>query len=117
MATKEKKGFFMLTSNVPTQFAGFSAPWHQVWAPLPEEARHDYKLAMKLGGIDFEVVTQPMINPFTNEPSTSNYGIFAKRVAEDGNVTMAELGKGSARYTPRQNARMFEFVNDLVDGG
>lgn len=107
----------MTVSNVPTQFAGFSAPWHQVWTPLPDEAKTDYKLAMKLGGIDFEVITKPMINPFTGEPSPNNYGIFAKRIDEEGTESFAELGKGTERYTPRQNAKMFEFVNDLVDGG
>lgn len=107
----------MSVSNVPTQFAGFSAPWHQVWAPLPDEAKTDYKLAMKLGGIDFQVITKPMINPFTGEPSPNNYGIFAKRIDEEGTESFAELGKGTERYTPRQNEKMFAFVNDLVDGG
>lgn len=108
--------FQQTQNNVPSSFAGNRQPWHRVFKQMSPEAATDYRVAMKEGGIDFEVKKVQMPHPFAHEfpdgkaPELNNYGTFRLD-------TFQELGQVKKDYEVIQNAVAFNFMEELADEG
>jgi phage/plasmid-like protein (TIGR03299 family) len=81
-------------------------PWHGLGQIV--KGAKSWSEAMKLANMNWEVVKEPLIHPFTNEQLPDVYGIFRT----DNNVMLGTVGNV---YYPIQNKESFQFVDSLLE--
>ena len=93
-----------MTANVETLFSVREVPWHGI-GTIVENAPTSYE-AIKLAGLDWEVISNPIYDASGNEIK----GYKANTRNSDDSV----LGLVSDRYQIVQNLEAFEFTDNLI---
>ena len=97
-----------MSANVETMFyAGREKPWHGLGVQVDEAVNSEE--AIKLAGLDWEVVSNPIYDGEGNEIN----GFKANTRSTDNSI----LGIVTDRYKIVQNSEAFSFTDSLIDEG